>query len=58
LRKAAQTVIVENNATAQFAAVIKLHTGVDIQHRILKYDGMPFSVEELIDRLNILITGE
>ena len=58
LRRAARTIIVENNATAQFAAVIKLHTGIDIQDRILKYDGMPFSVEELVDHLNTLTTGE
>jgi 2-oxoglutarate ferredoxin oxidoreductase subunit alpha len=47
LRKAQRTVIVENNATGQFAKVLQLYTGMPVQERILKYDGMPFSVEEL-----------
>mgnify|MGYP005832671705 CR=1 FL=1 len=56
LKKAARTVVVENNATAQFAALIKRDTGVDVHHKILKYDGMPFSVEELVERLHTLIS--
>lgn len=48
LRKAQNTVIIENNATSQFGKLIKLGTGIDIQNKILKYNGLPFSVEELI----------
>jgi 2-oxoglutarate ferredoxin oxidoreductase subunit alpha len=33
---------VENNYTAQLASLIREKTGVEIQHKILKYDGRPF----------------
>ncbi|MHC4691138.1 MAG: 2-oxoacid:acceptor oxidoreductase subunit alpha [Planctomycetota bacterium] len=58
LQRAEKTVIVENNATAQFAKLIKLNTGVDIENRILKYDGLCFSVEELIEELDRLLDNE
>jgi len=46
--KAAQKLIsIECNETGQFADLLKLETGIDIAERILKYNGMPFSVEEL-----------
>jgi 2-oxoglutarate ferredoxin oxidoreductase subunit alpha len=56
LRRAQKTVIVEGNATSQFAKLIKLHTGIDIEDRILKYDGLNFTVEELAERLNDLFS--
>jgi 2-oxoglutarate ferredoxin oxidoreductase subunit alpha len=40
-------VIFENNIKGQLARLLKLETGVDIQERVLKYNGMPFSVEEV-----------
>lgn len=49
--KAQKTIIVENNATSQFGRLIKLHLGIDIGKSILKYDGMPFSVEDLAVKL-------
>ncbi|MBL7188256.1 MAG: 2-oxoacid:acceptor oxidoreductase subunit alpha [Phycisphaerae bacterium] len=52
LLRAQTTVIVEGNATSQFAKLIKLHTGIDIEEKILKYDGLSFTVEELIEGLN------
>lgn len=51
LSDAKNTVIVENNATSQFGKLIKLHTGHDIKHKILKYNGLPFSVEEVQKRI-------
>lgn len=56
LLRARTTVIVEGNATSQFAKLIKLHTGIDIENRILKYDGLSFAVEELVERLNDLLS--
>jgi 2-oxoglutarate ferredoxin oxidoreductase subunit alpha len=47
LSKAKRVVIVEGNATAQFSKLIKLHAGFDIEHKILKYSGLQFSVEEV-----------
>jgi 2-oxoglutarate ferredoxin oxidoreductase subunit alpha len=47
LKRAQKIVIVENNATSQFGKLIKLYTGIDIQEKILKYNGLSFSVEEI-----------
>ncbi|MHA2032520.1 MAG: 2-oxoacid:acceptor oxidoreductase subunit alpha [Candidatus Kariarchaeaceae archaeon] len=45
--KAEKVVIVENNATSQFGKLLKLELGVNIDHDLLKFNGMPFSVEEI-----------
>ena len=55
LRKAEKTIIVENNATSQFAKLIKLHTGIDIKDKILKYNGLSFYVEELTKKLEDIL---
>ncbi len=52
LRKAKKLIIIENNATAQFAKLLLLKTGIDIKNRILKYDGMHFYVDELVKKIN------
>lgn len=51
LSKAQNLIIVENNATSQFAQLIKKETGIEFTHHILKYNGMPFSLEEIIKKL-------
>ncbi len=51
INKAKDYVFVENNATAQFANLVKLTYGINTSKRILKYDGMPFSVEELVEKI-------
>jgi len=56
LKKAGKTVIIENNATCQLGKLIKLNTGIEIENRILKYNGLGFSVEEVVERLNRLLT--
>jgi 2-oxoglutarate ferredoxin oxidoreductase subunit alpha len=55
LKKARMTLIVENNGTAQFGQLIRLQTGIDMNHKILKYNGLPFSVEELETQLNLVL---
>lgn len=54
LMKAQKKVIVENNATSQFGKLIKQTFGMDFDKKILKYNGMPFSVEELTDEFKKL----
>lgn len=54
LLRARKLIVVENNATAQFSRVIKLHAHVEVHETILKYDGLPFSVEELVARLKAI----
>ncbi|MHA2347583.1 MAG: 2-oxoacid:acceptor oxidoreductase subunit alpha, partial [Candidatus Hodarchaeales archaeon] len=45
--EAEKVVIVENNATSQFGKLLKLELGVNIDHDLLKFNGIPFSVEEI-----------
>ena len=45
-----EVVVVENNATGQFSNLLK-QAGVTVSKNVLKYNGMPFTVEELGDRL-------
>jgi 2-oxoglutarate ferredoxin oxidoreductase subunit alpha len=51
LSKAKRVVVVEGNATGQFAKLIKLHAGIDVKNRILKYSGLSFAVEEVAEAL-------
>jgi 2-oxoglutarate ferredoxin oxidoreductase subunit alpha len=39
---------VENNFTGQFADLFSSKTGVPIFHKVLKYDGRPFSPQEVV----------
>jgi len=47
LRKAKKIVMIENNQTSQFGELLKRQTGIEIDARILRYDGMPFSADGL-----------
>jgi 2-oxoglutarate ferredoxin oxidoreductase subunit alpha len=51
LQKAKKIIVVEGNVTGQFANLLKLMTGRPIAS-ILKYDGQPFSVEELVREIS------
>jgi 2-oxoglutarate ferredoxin oxidoreductase subunit alpha len=55
LKKAEKTIIIENNATSQFGKLIKLHTGMDINEKILKYNGLSFTVEEIENALRRIL---
>jgi 2-oxoglutarate ferredoxin oxidoreductase subunit alpha len=57
LNKAKKTIIFENNAQGQFSDLIKLKTGFEIEKKVLKYNGMPFSVEEIEDNLKAFTGG-
>lgn len=50
LQKAKRLVVVENNATGQFAKLLRLH-GIRVDHQILKSDGLSFFVDELSKKL-------
>ncbi len=51
LRGAARTICIENNATGQFSRFLKAETGYEVSDRVLRYDGRPFMVEELLEEL-------
>ena len=57
LKKAKRTIIFENNATGQFAKQIKLHTGIDIDDKVLKYNGLSFTVEEVVEKRTLIRNG-
>ena len=50
MKKAKKIIVVENNATGQFAKLIRRELGIKCES-VLKYSGMPFSVEELVKKL-------
>ena len=51
-------ILLEGNATGQFGGLLKQHWGVDWQHRILKYNGLPFSIEEVQAALQKIMEKE
>ncbi|MDD2467895.1 MAG: 2-oxoacid:acceptor oxidoreductase subunit alpha [Desulfobulbus sp.] len=51
LQRAERIIIVENNATGQFARLLRAETGCVVADQWLKYNGLAFSVDEIIDRL-------
>jgi 2-oxoglutarate ferredoxin oxidoreductase subunit alpha len=51
LDQAQKTIAVENNATGQFAQLVRLETGVAVDRTILHSHGLPFSKEALIERV-------
>ncbi len=52
IRKAKRLCIVENNAAGQFAQLLQNQLQIDIPTKILKYNGLPFTVEELAHELD------
>lgn len=55
LTKARQLIVVENNATGQFGSLLRREAGIRPTHQLLKYNGMPFSVEELTEKLDAIL---
>ena len=52
LRNAKVTVCIEQNATGQFAQLFRAETGYAFSHAINRYDGRPFTVENLKGELD------
>lgn len=55
LDRAKRTIIFENNVEAQFTSLIKQITDFKVGKKVLKYDGRPFSVEEITDELKSFV---
>ncbi|NIA03247.1 MAG: hypothetical protein GWP12_01730 [Nitrospirae bacterium] len=51
LTNAKFTIDVENNKEAQLAGVIREITGIEMDEKILKYNGQQFSPEEIADKV-------
>jgi 2-oxoglutarate ferredoxin oxidoreductase subunit alpha len=56
LGEATATVLIEANYAAQLGALIREHTGVAMQHQVLKYDGRPFSRNEVVEGVTTALT--
>jgi 2-oxoglutarate ferredoxin oxidoreductase subunit alpha len=52
LQNAKIAICIENNATGQFARLLRAETGFEFIHRINKYDGRPFTVDGLLGELD------
>ena len=50
LQEAKQVVMVEGNATGQFAGLIRRETGFQISKLILRYDGLPITPEYIFEQ--------
>jgi len=55
LKKAKKRVMVENNGTGQFGKLIRMQTGFEMDRKILKYNGLPFSADELETELKSVL---
>uniref|UniRef100_A0A7V5XFA1 2-oxoacid:acceptor oxidoreductase subunit alpha n=1 Tax=Thermodesulfobacterium geofontis TaxID=1295609 RepID=A0A7V5XFA1_9BACT len=51
LRKSKKVINIEQNATSQFSKLIKTETGIHIENHINRFDGRPFTVDELLERV-------
>lgn len=51
VKNAKISINIEQNATSQFARLIKMETGLSIENHINRFDGRPFTVDELLERI-------
>jgi 2-oxoglutarate ferredoxin oxidoreductase subunit alpha len=51
LQGAKKIIAVENNATAQLAHLLRAETGYQVTGKILKFDGRPFSPQQILKQL-------
>ncbi|MFQ5761692.1 MAG: 2-oxoacid:acceptor oxidoreductase subunit alpha [Candidatus Bathyarchaeia archaeon] len=59
LNEAKRKIIIENNYSAQLAGVIREHTGIEMDQKIVRFDGRPFGQNDVYDAvLHALRTGE
>jgi 2-oxoglutarate ferredoxin oxidoreductase subunit alpha len=49
LQNARKKVLIENNYSGQLGALIREHTGIAMDYKILKYNGRPFSQNEVYE---------
>ena len=45
-------ILVENNSHGQFGKLLRMETGVNLEEKLLKYDGRQFWVEEIVNFVN------
>ena len=55
MEEAKLTVCIEGNKTGQLAGIIKEQNGLDVHYKILKYDGRPFSPEDIANTVESIV---
>ncbi|MDD5416645.1 MAG: 2-oxoacid:acceptor oxidoreductase subunit alpha [Candidatus Aenigmarchaeota archaeon] len=48
MKKSKNIILVENNQTGQLGEIIREQTGIEIKNKLLKYDGRPFTKNEIV----------
>ena len=56
VKQADKSIVVEGNATGQFRKLIRLHAAVDTDEGLIKYDGLSFAVEEIVEGLGEILS--
>ena len=57
LQQASWIIVIENSQVGAFADLLSLEAGVTISRKILKYDGLPFTVESLTAQMKEVCRG-
>ncbi|MBW3017863.1 2-oxoacid:acceptor oxidoreductase subunit alpha [Candidatus Woesearchaeota archaeon] len=55
IKNAEKTIVVEGNQSSQLSYLIKANTGLDVGHKILRYDGRPFNPTGLFNEIRQLV---
>lgn len=56
--KCKKTIMVENNSTAQFAGILREHTGFVPDFYLLRFDGRPFFPENIVEEVKKLLISQ
>jgi len=57
LKKAKLTILAEENYNGQLGDLIRTATGITVDKRVVKFDGRPFSEEELVEGIKTAISS-
>ncbi|MBL7054080.1 2-oxoacid:acceptor oxidoreductase subunit alpha [Patescibacteria group bacterium] len=55
LKSSKNILMIEQNASAQCAGLIREKTGIRIEHKLLKYDGRQLFIEDIVDKVNKIL---
>ncbi|MBI4353810.1 MAG: 2-oxoacid:acceptor oxidoreductase subunit alpha [Candidatus Omnitrophica bacterium] len=55
LERCKMTMSVEANYTGQIVKLIRMETGVSVQHHLRKYDGEPFELKQVVDQARTIL---
>ncbi|KGQ22803.1 2-oxoacid:acceptor oxidoreductase subunit alpha [Thermus filiformis] len=51
-------VTVEHNYSGQLADLVRQETGLEVAHRVVKYNGRPITVDEAVEALKAVLSGQ